>query len=68
MFLYSFRDVYRSGKEDRSYVEESIRKGDFDIEKYRKERDGFGTIVFISDLDLSEKKSTGYMTRGGSWS
>lgn len=55
-FLYSFRDVWRSGKEDRSYVEGSIRKGDFDIEKYRKERDGFGTIVFISDLDLSEKE------------
>lgn len=55
-FLYSFSDVWRSGKEYRSYMDGSIKNGSFDIEKYRKERDGFGTIVFISDLDLPLKE------------
>ena len=55
-YLYSFRDVYRAGKEDMGYVENSIKKEVFDLEKYQKQKDSFGTIVFISDLDLSEKE------------
>ena len=38
------------------YVENSIKKEVFDLEKYQKQKDSFGTIVFISDLDLSEKE------------
>ena len=38
------------------FVENSIRKESFDRERYLKQKDSFGTIVFISDLDLSEKE------------
>ena len=55
-YLYSFRDTYRAGKEDMGFVENSIRKESFDRERYLKQKDSFGTIVFISDLDLSEKE------------
>ena len=55
-YLYSFRDTYRAGKEDKGFVENSIRKESFDRERYLKQKDSFGTIVFISDLDLSEKE------------
>lgn len=55
-FLYSFRDIYRAGKEDMGFIEDSIEKGSFDSEKYTKQKESFGTIVFISDLDLPEKE------------
>ena len=55
-YLYSFRDVYRAGKEDMGFVEGTIKKDSFDIEKYKKQKESFGTIVFVSDLDLSEKE------------
>ena len=55
-YLYSFRDTYGAGKEDMGFVENSIRKESFDRERYLKQKDSFGTIVFISDLDLSEKE------------
>ena len=55
-YLYSFRDTYRAEKEDMGFVENSIRKESFDRERYLKQKDSFGTIVFISDLDLSEKE------------
>ena len=55
-YLYSFRDVYRAGKEDMGFVEGAIRNESFDIEKYKKQKESFGTIVFVSDLDLSEKE------------
>lgn len=55
-YLYAFRDTYRAGKEDMGFVEDSIRNESFDREKYLKQKESFGTIVFISDLDLSEKE------------
>ena len=55
-YLYSFRDTYGVGKEDMGFVENSIRKESFDRERYLKQKDSFGTIVFISDLDLSENE------------
>ena len=38
------------------FVGKSINKEYFDRERYLKRKDSFGTIVFISDLDLSEKE------------
>ena len=38
------------------FVGKSINKEYFDRERYLKQKDRFGTIVFISDLDLSEKE------------
>lgn len=55
-YLYAFKDTYRAGKEDMGFVENAIKKESFDHEKYFKQKDSFGTIVFISDLDLSEKE------------
>ncbi len=55
-YLYAFRDTYRAGKGDMGFVDNSIRKESFDRERYLKQKDSFGTIVFISDLDLSEKE------------
>lgn len=55
-FLYSFKDLRRASIEDRSFVESAISKENFNKAKYDEQKDSFGTIVFISDLDLSEKE------------
>lgn len=51
-FLYTFKDVYRAGKEDQNYINQSIKNGDYDKEAYEEKKERFGTIAFISDLDL----------------
>ena len=51
-FLYSFRDVYRAGKEDQSFIRNAIAKNNYDAEVYEVKGERFGTIAFISDLDL----------------
>lgn len=52
-FLYSFRDVYRAGKEDQSFIRNAIAKNNYDAEVYEEKGERFGTIAFISDLDLT---------------
>jgi transposase len=52
-YLYSFRDSYRAGKEERSFVTNAKKKKSFDSVKYLSHKDTYGLIVFVSDLDLS---------------
>lgn len=50
-WLYAFRDVSTTSKEERCFVEHSM-DGEFDAGKYLEKRDSFGTVVFESDEDL----------------
>ena len=52
-FLYCFKDVGRAGKEERSFVDNAIAKKNYKSEVYEEKEERFGTIAFISDLDLS---------------
>lgn len=52
-FLYSFKDVYRAGKEEKNFVGQAIKNGNYDQKIYEEKKEQFGTIVFISDLDLT---------------
>jgi len=52
-FLYSFKDVYRAGKEEKNFVDQAIKNGNYDQKTYEEKKEQFGTIVFISDLDLT---------------
>jgi len=52
-YLYSFRDIYRAKKEEQSYIDHAIEKSNYDKKSYEEKEEQFGTIVFISDLDLA---------------
>lgn len=52
-YLYSFRDIYRAKKEEQSYIDHAIEKNSYDKKTYEEKEEQFGTIVFISDLDLT---------------
>jgi hypothetical protein len=52
-YLYSFRDSYRAGKEERSFITKSKKKKSFDSDKYLSHRDEYGVIVFESDVDMA---------------
>ena len=64
-YLYSFRDSYLAGKEERSVIAKSKKKKSFDSENYLSHRDRYGVIVFESDLDMSLiQVYQGYEDRG----
>lgn len=52
-YLYSFRDIYRAKKEEQSYIDHAIEKNSYDKKTYEEKEEQFGTIAFISDLDLT---------------
>lgn len=54
-FLYSFCDVERSAKEARDWIEreKDPLTGNYDVEKFRKKEPTFGTVVFLSNLDMT---------------
>ncbi len=52
-FIYSFRDIYRAKKEEQSFIDHAIDKNNYDKKTYEEKEEQFGTIVFISDLDLT---------------
>lgn len=52
-FLYSFRDIYRAKKEEQTFIDHAIEKKSYDAKDYEEKETQFGTIVFISDLDMS---------------
>lgn len=52
-FLYSFRDLEKSKLEEKTFIEQSKIKQNFDSDKYAKKCPRFGTLVLESDLDLS---------------
>lgn len=54
-YLYLLRVVYMTEKEDTNYVDGSIKKEFFYVEKHKRQNGSLGTIVFDSNLDLSKK-------------
>ena len=52
-FLYSFKDAYRARKEEQAFLNQAIKKGSYNKEQYEEREERFGTIAFISDLDLT---------------
>ena len=51
-YLYSYRDVSLSSKEEHDFLEKARTRKDFDQDRYTFRKDSFGTIVFESDMDL----------------
>lgn len=51
-YLYSFQDTARESKEKSTYLKNRIKNGDFSNEEYCDDKKNFGTIVFLSDLDM----------------
>ena len=56
-FLYSFRDPVRALKEEGDYLRSRKRNNDYDADNYRKKSGSFGTIVFVSDTDLTPSQA-----------
>ena len=54
-FLYSFKDAALAASEEKAFLAKAEAKKDFDPEKYAKQQERFGTIVFESDADLPPK-------------
>ena len=52
LFLYSYKDIYGSARENSNYVFNALKKGDFDACDYEQKENKSGIIVFESDLDL----------------
>ena len=52
-FLYSFKDTYQARKEEQAFLDQAIKKGSYNKEQYEEREERFGTIAFISDLDLT---------------
>lgn len=52
-FLYSFRDPVRALKEESGYLRNRKRNRDYDTGNYERKKRSFGTIVFVSDTDLT---------------
>lgn len=51
-WLYSFRDTAKAHTEEYSWLNRSMKKGDFSIEQFDEDWLLFGTVVFESDLDM----------------
>ena len=54
-FLYAFKDAALAASEEKAFLARAEAKKDFDPEKYAKQQERFGTIVFESDADLPPK-------------
>lgn len=52
-FYYAFKDNRRAGAESHSFLTHSRITHDFDAKVYTKKSEGFGLIVFESDLSLT---------------
>lgn len=64
-YLYSFRDVSLSSKEEHDFLEKSREGKDFDHDRYFDKKESFGVIVFESDLDMESK--TAYLCYEQRW-
>ena len=51
-FLYAFKDASLAASEEKAFLAKAEANKDFDPEKYAKQKERFGTIVFESDVDL----------------
>jgi len=54
-FYYLFRDIPRARKEESDYVLHGSKKGNFDSTGYEEKSKTFGTICFVSNMDLDTK-------------
>lgn len=52
-YYYLFRDLARSGKEESDYVARKAKKGGFSRADYDARKAKFGTVVFLSNMDLT---------------
>lgn len=55
IWLYAFRDTRRASAEEKSYLENARKKGNYNDAKYIEKKKTFGLIVFESDRDLAPK-------------
>lgn len=53
MYYYSFKNASDEARERKGYLTLQNNRDTFDIEKFEKKEKGFGTIVFISDKDMT---------------
>lgn len=51
-YYYCFQDVDREETENKTYVARAKKKKDFTSGKYREKKKVFGTVVFVSDMEL----------------
>lgn len=56
-FLYSFKDPKKELLEELAYLERARAKGTFDNAEHSKRKQNFGTIVFLSDQDLTPEQA-----------
>lgn len=56
-FLYSYRNPKRAIKEENDYLKNRKRNNDYDNENYQKKDKSFGTVTFISDIDLTPQEA-----------
>lgn len=60
-YLYSFRDSKKALIEEMAYLDGIHKKGEeFDNSIFSEKREDFGTIVFLSDVDLSPEEVYAY--------
>lgn len=65
LYLYSFRDISGSAKENTNYIMRTIKNNSFDAQEYKSREEKSGLIVFESDLDL--EPSSVYKTFKERW-
>lgn len=53
LFLYSFRDASRAQKEENNYLDKICKNSNYDKKEYTQKIKYFGTIVFLSDIDMT---------------
>lgn len=51
-YYYCFQDKRRKMKEDSDYMRRAEKKKDFDNAEYLKKQRKFGTVIFVSNMDL----------------
>jgi len=54
LYYYLFRDERRAAKEESDFIRKK-KPGSFDSADYKRRRDQFGTICFVSNCDFSTK-------------
>lgn len=56
-YLYSFRDPKKASIEEIAYLSRTRKSGEFDFESYNSKSEDFGTIVFLSDTDITPEQA-----------
>jgi hypothetical protein len=64
-WLYSYRDAYRAGKEERDYLKRAKSKDKYRHGEFLEKQKVSGTVVLESDLDLTPEAA--YKTYGKRW-